>query len=34
MIWEDGAYYIGDFLNNESHGYGRLIHHDGDVYEG
>lgn len=34
MLWEDGAYYIGNFKNNESDGHGRLIHYDGDIYDG
>jgi len=33
-IWTDGAKFTGYWKNNKANGRGRLIHKDGDVYEG
>ena len=33
-MWPDGSVYEGDWLNDKSHGKGKLIHADGDIYEG
>ena len=32
--WPDGSFYIGYMLNSKAHYYGRLVHSDGDAYEG
>jgi hypothetical protein len=34
QVWKDGSIYEGYWKNNLAHGYGRLIHTDGDVYIG
>lgn len=34
MIWKDGTFYEGSWIDGQPHGYGRLIHDNGDVYEG
>lgn len=34
-IWlKNNKRYIGDFLNDEPHGYGTLTYQNGDIYEG
>jgi hypothetical protein len=33
-VWPDGSIYVGMFRAGLAHGKGRLIHSDGDVYEG
>ena len=34
QIWNDGSKYEGQWKNDKANGKGRLIHADGDVYEG
>ena len=34
QFWEDGSKYEGYWDNDTANGYGRLIHSDGDAYEG
>ena len=34
QIWFDGSRYDGYWVENKANGKGRLIHADGDVYEG
>ena len=34
QIWSDGSRYEGFWLKDKANGRGRLIHADGDVYEG
>jgi hypothetical protein len=34
QYWTDGSFYEGYWKNNMANGKGRLIHADGDVYEG
>ena len=34
QIWPDGSRYDGFWVNEEAQGYGRLVHANGDVYEG
>lgn len=34
QVWHDGSIYEGQWRNDKAHGFGRLIHADGDVYEG
>ena len=34
MVWKDGAKYIGAWSGNKASGMGKLIHSDGDVYDG
>ena len=34
QIWEGGAKYEGQWSNDKANGKGRLIHADGDVYDG
>jgi len=33
-MWPDGSMYEGEFKKDAYHGKGRLIHNDGDIYEG
>jgi hypothetical protein len=32
--WPDGGVYIGDWLNDKMHGYGKLVHPNGDTQTG
>lgn len=32
MIWQEGFVYEGYWKNDLVHGYGRIIHEDGDCY--
>jgi len=32
--YKNGATYLGQYLNNMRHGFGRIIYSDGSVYEG
>ena len=34
QVWSDGSMYSGYWQNDKANGWGRLIHADGDVYEG
>jgi hypothetical protein len=34
MLYEDGSFYEGNWLDNLRHGLGRLILNNGDCYEG
>ena len=34
QIWPDGSMYEGWWMDNKANGAGRLIHADGDVYDG
>ena len=34
QIWPDGSMYEGWWKDNKANGKGRLIHADGDVYDG
>lgn len=34
QIWKDGSKFTGYWRNDNAHGRGRLIHQDGDCYEG
>ena len=34
QVWPDKSTFFGYFCNNKANGKGRLIHSDGDVYEG
>ena len=34
IIWKNGARYDGFFLKGKANCYGRIIHADGDIYEG
>ena len=33
-MWPDGRVYIGDWVDNKMHGYGKLTCPDGRVYDG
>jgi hypothetical protein len=32
--WLDGSIYEGNWKEDKSHGYGKLIHSDGNIYDG
>ena len=34
MVWKDGAMYEGYYKNDKGNFFGRIIHADGDVYQG
>jgi hypothetical protein len=34
QIWPDGSMYEGWWVDNKANGKGRLIHADGDIYDG
>lgn len=34
MIWKNGSRYDGFFKDNKADGRGRLIHPEGDIYDG
>ena len=34
QVWKSGHKYVGFWRHNMAYGKGRLIHPDGDVYEG
>lgn len=34
QVWADGSRYEGFWKHGKQNGYGRLIHNEGDVYEG
>lgn len=34
VVWENGTRYDGFFLRGKANGRGRIVHVDGDVYEG
>lgn len=34
QLWPDGSMYEGYWADNKANGKGRLIHADGDVYDG
>ncbi len=34
QLWSDGSIYEGEWQNGMANGKGRLIHADGDCYEG
>ena len=34
QIWAEGSRYDGNWKDNKAFGMGRLIHADGDIYEG
>ena len=33
-MWPTGAVYEGSWMNDRQNGFGRMIHKDGDYYEG
>lgn len=33
-IYPNGDWYLGEHLNDDRHGYGKLVHEDGSVQEG
>jgi hypothetical protein len=33
-MWPDGSKYEGQWQNDKANGQGKLVHADGDVYEG
>ena len=34
LIWPDGSKYVGYWKHDKANGKGRLIHSEGDIYEG
>lgn len=34
QVWPDGSRYEGYWANDKANGQGKLVHADGDVYEG
>ena len=33
-VWPDESYYEGEWIEDKAHGLGKLVHVDGDVYDG
>jgi len=34
QVWPDGSKYEGEWQGDQANGFGKLVHADGDVYEG
>ena len=34
LLWSDGSYYVGDFVDGARTGQGKMTYPNGDIYEG